>query len=265
MPDRVNLLLQRLADIARALEQSGHALALLGLGSVGRERDRLDDASDLDFFALVEPGHKTRYLQNLDWLTALAPVAFHFQNTVDGFKLLYADGVFCEFAVFEPHELAGIPFAPGRVVWKRPGFDDALAQPSRVPETPPASDPAWLLGEALTNLYVGLCRLRRGEILSATRFIQHYAVDHTLQLARTREPEQPVHVDPFVFERRLEKRLPVVARLLPAFVPGYRHNREAARTILAYLEHHFTVNPVLAGLIRQLAAGEPGADDCAPP
>lgn len=265
MPDHVHLLLRRLEDIARALEQSGHALALLGLGSVGLERDRLDAASDLDFFALVEPGHKARYLQNLDWLTGLAPVAFHFQNTVDGFKLLYTDGVFCEFAVFEPHELAGIPFAPGRLVWKRPGFDDALARPARVPTPPPASDPAWLLGEALTNLYVGLGRLQRGEILSATRFIQHYAVDHTLQLARTLETEQPIHVDPFVFERRLEKRLPGAARHLPDFVPGYLRNREAARAILTFLEQHFPVPPTLAELLRRRMDAEPGSVGCAPP
>ena len=39
------------------------------------------------------------------------------------------------------------------------------------------------LGEALTNLYVGMAREKRGEKLSAMRFIQGYAVDRLLELA----------------------------------------------------------------------------------
>ncbi len=41
----------------------------------------------------------------------------------------------------------------------------------------------WLLGEALTNLYVGLQRELRGERLSAMRFIQGYALDRLVALA----------------------------------------------------------------------------------
>ena len=39
-------LLKRLDEIGQSLERSGHALALLGLGSVGLELDRLDSYSD---------------------------------------------------------------------------------------------------------------------------------------------------------------------------------------------------------------------------
>ena len=46
-----HFLLKRLDDIGQSLERSGHALALIGLGSVGVELDRLDSYSDLDFFA----------------------------------------------------------------------------------------------------------------------------------------------------------------------------------------------------------------------
>ncbi len=111
-----HILLNRLDEIGQSLAQSGHALALLGLGSVGDELHRLDEYSDLDFFAIVEPGYKRRYIENLDWLSTLCPIAYHFQNTHDGHKLLFADGIFCEFAVFEPQELQSIPFAAGRIV-----------------------------------------------------------------------------------------------------------------------------------------------------
>ena len=38
-----HLLLKRLDEIGQSLEQSSHALALIGLGSVGLELHRLDD------------------------------------------------------------------------------------------------------------------------------------------------------------------------------------------------------------------------------
>ena len=88
-------LLTRLDDIGRTLEKSGHALALIGLGSVGVEIERLDAYSDLDFFAIVEKGYKRQYLDNLDWLSSLCPVAYSFRNTEDGYKLLFQDGIFC--------------------------------------------------------------------------------------------------------------------------------------------------------------------------
>ena len=66
-------LLARLDDIGESLRRSGNALALIGLGSVGLERNRLDRYSDLDFFAIVEPGHKARYIDTLDWLESLTP------------------------------------------------------------------------------------------------------------------------------------------------------------------------------------------------
>src|SRR5688500_13710352 len=51
------LLLERLNQIARSLAASGSGLALIGLGSVGEERERLDAWSDLDFFAIVGAGN----------------------------------------------------------------------------------------------------------------------------------------------------------------------------------------------------------------
>ena len=79
-----HLLLQRLDEIGQSLVQSGHALALIGLGSVGEELHRLDEYSDLDFFAIVETGYKRHYIENLEWLSALRPIVYHFRNSDDG-------------------------------------------------------------------------------------------------------------------------------------------------------------------------------------
>jgi hypothetical protein len=230
----MNLLLERLDAIGRTLRDSGHALALIGLGSVGRETHRLDAWSDLDFFAIVEPGHKARYLGTLDWLAAAHPLAWHFQNTADGHKALMADGVFCEFAVFEPHELEAIPFAPGRVVWRREGVADDIATPRRPLPATTLPDETWIVGEALSCLFVGLQRWHRGERLSAARFVQGHALDRLIELDALRNASPPG--DPFNRERRLEARQPALAAELPALLPGYAHTPAAATAMLAALQ-----------------------------
>lgn len=245
-------LLARLDDIGRSLAQTDQALALIGLGSVGLELDRLDAYSDLDFFAVVRAGQKVRFVERLDWLESIAPVAYAFRNTADGYKLLFADGIFCEFAVFEPVELARIPFAPGRIVWKAAEVDESIARPVSMPPAPGSRTTGWLLGEALSNLYVGLGRYRRGERLSAARFVQQYAVDRVLELAAQIEAEQPGYRDLFVSERRFEARFPGIAAELPQFVQGYARTPESAAAILIFLERHFVVHSGLAAAIRQL-------------
>ena len=245
-------LLTRLDEIGQSLAQSGHALALIGLGSVGEELHRLDEYSDLDFFAIVETGYKRRYIENLDWLSNLAPVAYHFLNSPDGYKLLFADGIFCEFAVFELQELQGIPFAPGRIVWKREDAPETIHRPAKEPVRSLKRPQEFLIGEAITNLYVGMGRDKRGEKLSAMRFIQGYAVDRLVELAETIEPEQNVTRDIFVNERRFEARHPITARELPSWVQGYERNRESALAILSFLEEHFEVNQAIADAIRKL-------------
>lgn len=248
---REHQLLDRLDAIGESLRSSGHALALIGLGSVGVELERLDEYSDLDFFAIVEPGYKDLYLDDLEWLSRLCPIAYHFRNTVDGFKLLYTDGVFCEFAVFEPGELANAAFAPGRLIWKREDVDASIGAPAEksAPPDPPREE--WLVGEALTNLYVGLGRCRRGEKLSAMRFIQGYAVDRVLDLYGLKaEPDN--QGDPFAPERRVERRFPELAGTLAQFNQGYERSPQSASAILDYLDTNYALNPAIVAAIREL-------------
>lgn len=246
------LLLARLEAIAHVLADRPDALGLVAVGSSGAERDRLDAFSDLDFFVAVADGAKADYIADLGWLAAAGPVAFSFQNTVDGHKLLYADGVFCEFAVFTLAELAAAQAAGAHVVWARDGAALRIGAPTAAA----APSEEWELGEALTNLYVGLGRLRRGELLTAQRFVQHYAVDRAIALAAAREPAQGGAPDPFSPERRIERRHPALARLLPTFVQGYDRSAESALAILAFLEAHWPVDPALAEAIRARALPE---------
>ncbi len=190
-------LLARLDAIGAALSQTPGALALIGLGSAGAETDRMDNYSDLDFFVIVAPDQRAAFLGDLGWCAAAGPVAFAFLNTIDGYKLLYEDGIFCEFAVFDPEQLAGIPFAAARVVWAHPEFDRASV-PAQAHAPADARPAEWLLGEALTNLFVGMARYRRGERLSAARFIQGYALDRVIDLASREGPAGAARREPLL-------------------------------------------------------------------
>lgn len=162
------------------------------------------------------------------------------------------DGVFCDFAVYEPGELEAVPFAPGRVVWRRKGVDAALAMPRRAP--PPATtDEAWIVGEALAALHVGLQRWRRGERLAALRLVQGQALDRLVELDALRT--HPVAGDPFDATRRLEVRHPRLADELPRLAPGYAHTPAAALALLeALAARGAALNEAMVRRIRALAA-----------
>jgi hypothetical protein len=258
MPDP-DLLTGRLEAIGRELARRDGALALLGLGSAGLDGHRLDAWSDLDFFVIVAPDHKWRYIDDLDWLSAVAPLAWSVRNTVDGHKALFEDGVFCEFAVFEPRELPGIPYAPGRVVWHAGGFDTAGLEPA--PRGAPfgSGDEEFILGELLSNLYVGLSRYARGERLSAFWLVQHHAVDQLLALLALRGESSGGDADGFARDRRFERRFASHRDLIRAVTPGYDDTPAAAERMLDFLAPRVALNPALAAEIRRLVdVGRPG-------
>jgi len=248
----VALRLARLLDIARLVRDSGDGLALLALGSAA-DTARLDEWSDLDFFAVMRPGTKARYIDTIDWLAGAGPILWGFRNTADGWKALYADGVFLEFAVFEPAELATIPFAPGRLVWQAEGFDASVCTPRQAGGHPPAGQD-YLVGEILSNLYVGLCRWRRGERLAAYRAVQQHAVDNLLRLNEQLATPDTAGRDPFNLDRRLEQRHPALAADLPALLPGLERTPEAALAILDWVECRLPVPVPMADAIRRLGA-----------
>lgn len=201
LPER---LLQRMDELGAELARRGDAIALIGLGSVGVDLDRLDDHSDMDFFVVVDGGAKPRYLDSIDWLESLAPVQFSFRNSVDGRKVLFADGLFAEYAIFTVTELRANSFPRGRLVWARADAPAGIEDSGKPLEPSPYAYPEYHVNEALTNLYVGLHREARGERLSATRFIQSYAVERILTYLELTEPRS--RQDPFVVERGVERR-----------------------------------------------------------
>lgn len=251
---RTELLLQRLDEIGKSLERKGGALVLLGVGSVGVETERMDEYSDLDFFVIVRPGEKNRYIDQLDWLEDIHPLAYSFKNSDVGYKILFEDGIYGEYAVFEESELANVSYTEGRVIWMDPMYDNTeIATPvSQIP-TLKNDSLDFPLNEALTNLYVGLGRYARGERLSAMKFIQVYAIDRILSVLHLLEQEVDYFPDPFGNERRLEKRYPRFAEIIGDMIQGYNHVPESALRILNYIEEVYPVNRRLSDEIRRLA------------
>ncbi len=61
-------LLERLQALGNTIADSGQGLALIGLGSVGIEVQRLDAWSDLDFFVIARPGSRDLTFKQIAFL-----------------------------------------------------------------------------------------------------------------------------------------------------------------------------------------------------
>ena len=248
VPERLLAFLDRLGEVLAA---RGDAVALLGLGSVGRDLHRLDEHSDADFFVFVDdPAARDRYLADIDWLEAAQPVVWSFVNSPFGRKALLAEGLFAEYAVVALSDLDTAGYPPGRLHWQRDDAPDGLEIPRLpLPEPLPFEHQ---VGEAITNLYVGLHRDLRGERLTAQRFIQGYAVDRWItilgQLGLGTGPQQDV----FVIDRSAERRFPAELLPLADLVPGYERNAHAAATLLRLLCEHVELDPTIVAAVRDL-------------
>lgn len=246
-------LLHRLEQISDSLRKSGKVRALVGFGSTGEEIDRMDCYSDLDFLVVVKKGYKKELIENIiDWLRSIAPIGYYHMNTKDGFKLFYEDGIYCEFGVLEEEEVTQIPHSGGRIIWSEDDFDKNICMPT-IKSSDDTKDMNWSVGEALTYLYVGLCRFARGEKLSATRYIQSYAIDHLLECSHLLCKEISYSRDSFQNERRYEKRYPTLSVFLPEMIQGYEKCPESALAILKFMELYFEINPFMKTRIENLA------------
>lgn len=251
---KTRLLLQRLDKIGNSLEKKEGALALLALGSCGLEQERLDEFSDLDFFVIVKTGYKQAFLNNLDWLENIKTVSFKFKNTEDGFKALYADDVFCEFAVFDEQEFKGLKLLNFRTVWKRENYN--IESQDKIGENKQEAKASsgkiqWMTGEALTNLYVGLGRFLRGEKLSAFNFVQVYAAGRIVDLIKANTKPQNKFQDIYDSSRRFEQLYPDYTGI-NKFLQGYDKTPESAEEIIKFLEANYEVNSFIGEKIHNL-------------
>lgn len=246
--------MQRLEDIKEALIQSQNALALLGFGSTGQEIERLDDYSDLDFIVIVKDGYKEKYIENLSWLNQTQRLAFVFMSTADGFKVMYEDGIYCEFAVVEAADMEKIPHAEGRLIWSGEGVAQSWLDINKhgVATVSPHST-EWLIGEIMTFIYIGLCRFYRGEKLSGYNYVQVQALNLLLELiCLTKDRDRSVPEDIFAGERRFEQMYAGMEEKLKEFLQGYSGTAKSAEAIILYLDANYEISEYMRDLILDL-------------
>jgi lincosamide nucleotidyltransferase B/F len=243
-------LLKRLDDMGDYLKNCEDTLGLLGLGSVGVQLSRLDEYSDLDFFLIVKKGAKSKYLDSLFWLDDVYPLPYSFKNTVDGYKILFADGIYGEFAVFEEDEMDAISYSEGRWIFKKKECIVPKIQ-SKPFQSLYSDNIDHAINEILTNLLVGLQRYHRKERLAAQRMIEVHALDRLLSILPSIYIEEDVHVDQFNLDRRIEFRFPAFAKKLPLFIQGLENVVASASYILDFVINHFDTDTVMVKEIRK--------------
>ncbi|GFZ26425.1 hypothetical protein [Lactobacillus corticis] len=234
--------LDKLAEIAANLQKSRHALALVGVGSVGNQRYRLDNYSDIDFFTVVEDDYKQAFIHELWWLGDLV---YSFRNTIDGYKALTKDGLFCEFAVFGETEYQQVYNAHSKIIWQRKTLISG-----QEPARPPLDTPNFHLNESLTNLYVGLLRLKRGERLNAYRVISQDAVGEYLNFLKEELPHD-ANQDPYVCSRRFEQNHPEWIKTVYSLSLGIEQTEELATRLFNLLIRE-SINPEMAAKVQAL-------------
>ena len=239
-------LYNRLIQLSNILSQREDCLGLLALGSCA-DIDRMDQWSDLDFFVIVEKDKQESYLNNLNWLELCAPLAYVFRNTKDGHKIMWEDGIYAEYAVFEYDQMENIPFSKGQFIFKKNGYNFTDSPNVDYPVLSQSTD--YALNEILTNLYVGLLRYHRGELLSACRLIQVHALDRILSMHRDIDNTK---YDMFSLERRIEFNHPELSELLNRSVLGYSHIIESAQVLLDYIKTITDLNPMMVREIERL-------------
>lgn len=253
--DRNTKLIQRLNAIAEVLSTRKEAIALVGVGSAGKELERMDEYSDIDFFVTVEEDAKESWIADLGWINEAYPLAYTFKITNDGFKVMFEDGIYGEFAVFTMKELHTIPYASEQVIWKKDNsIKDDFFKPQCTYPAIISDNIDYAVNEALTNLYVGLCRFGRGEKLSAAQFIQNSAVNQILSILPLLQEEQKSFIDPFNNERRIEFRFPNMEKQLGTMIQGYEKTVESAESILNFLRQIHPLNEKMESEIKLLIA-----------
>lgn len=254
-----SLLISRMNEIANSVKQKDGALAVLALGSIGIQQNRLDEYSDLDFFIIVDDDYKSHFIEDLHWLHEVFPISYAFKNTKDGYKILFEDDIYGEFAIFGRSEVPKVVQSQARLVWKHDQYHEPTLLISKNLPQQDEQGTSYHLEEALTNLYVGLSRALRNEKLSGQRYIEGYALNHVLSYLRLSYPVDH-DVDYFNVERRIEKHYPDIKEHLQLMCSGYNKLSLSAKSILEWISNHYHVNQklyhLLTRLIDQLAIQE---------
>jgi len=198
------------------LQQHDQVIGLVAVGSMAERNYLPDEWSDHDFYIITHPGQQNYYRSNYDWLPDPGEIAWVFPETEHGVKVIYRDGHLVEYAVFDLQELNVAKANRFRVLIDKGGVQQAMAAvASATIEWSTKSTDQYLAGQFLTNLLVGIGRYRRGERMSAHKFIKGSAPGYLVTLfSRHVCSADPNLVDNIDSTRRFERTHPELGREL---------------------------------------------------
>ncbi|MDQ0615533.1 hypothetical protein QF046_003174 [Microbacterium sp. W4I4] len=175
--------------LAEAVLSHDDLIGLVLLGSASEEaRERRDEWSDHDFFAVIAEGHGTELRPDLRWLPEQHRIVLTAREGEIGFVAVYDDGHVFEFALAEAAELSDALAAEATVVVD----DEALTTTGLVERARHRAlaadvfDPVNDARLVLVKLLIGVGRVRRGERLNGGAFIRQWAVNHLVRAVRGR-------------------------------------------------------------------------------
>ncbi|RKH96226.1 hypothetical protein D7Y27_07545 [Corallococcus sp. AB004] len=231
-------------ELTRRADADGRFRGLVALGSMAARDYAPDDFSDHDFFVVAWPGHAETLRQERGWLPRAEDVALAFRETAHGLKVVYRDGHLLEFAVFDLEELSFARVNRYRVLLDKGGVTERMDERARDTASElqrTAPDDAWLFGQWLTQVLVGVGRHARGEGLSGRSRLYEAVRLFCLLLARHVPAPAASLLDGLDPVRRVERVYPEtggeLARALEGDTPGL------ARTLLRLAERELSHVP----------------------
>lgn len=220
--------LRRMDGIVAYWKSKRGVKAVAAFGSLA-QLSRFDRWSDLDFLVICEEGGRASLLNGLSGLEKLCPIAYVRTGCGGSVQLLFDDGILCDFGVVTEKQASGFPHGQGRILWCDSGFSPGCVRQN----SGDVHEPDNWAGDALLHVFTGLLRQQRGETAAAFEEIQVLAVKSLL--AGIYQEKHFEGRDPFSPMRRAEACVPGDWSL-PALMPGYSHNVEAAEEILARIQ-----------------------------
>ena len=193
--------------------------SVTGLAFLGSSADisRIDEWSDHDFFVFATDGQAEALRHDITWLPDYDDIALFVRETEHGVKVIYNSGHVLEFAVFEDDwELSGVNAF--EVTLDKASILDRLSA-AQVRSIPKPLDVDREFSLFLAHLLIGTGRFRRGEILSASQFINSFCMSSVVRLVTELCPTVPDSdelADNQNSFRRFEARYPKLAQELAA-------------------------------------------------
>lgn len=252
---------KRLDEITQNLKEYDDVIALIATGSIGIELDRMDQYSDLDFFVIVKDGRQKFFIENTQWLNVTSSrLMFLFQNTKDGFKFMYEDGIYGEQAIFEYAQLTTIVGSNSRIVWQKEGYSINADFGDRSQLSVPQFSKEYLFNEALTNIYVGYTRYLRNEKIAGYQLLQS-AADKIISTLSKLESPKTSYVDIFSPSRRIEQNFPDFFPQCHRMFGSIDEVSTSIGHMLSFLQQYGQPNKHMIMMIEQLLSSNKKAAD----